>query len=198
MRRKVWLSTIDRTQNGPSYNSSAAMYPENSARTLSRYPSVTCCSAFFSPGLNPVLDGSERDEHAVVSPEMPTGRTIRQTILHDQPHCQRDDAMCVMTLGERQLGRIRVKVALTFAAIVLRVSETNVPRASADQIPHVVQRPFETPFAITATLAFRARPVRKVAAACRDFRLGQLFNMGNSLGSIRHVLSRSSHGHPPW
>ena len=30
------LSTIDRTQNGPSYNSSAAMYPEKSARAQSR------------------------------------------------------------------------------------------------------------------------------------------------------------------
>ena len=183
-------------QNGPSYNSSAAIYPEKSARTPSRYFPVTCCSAFFSPGLHPVLDSGEGDEHAVVSPEMPTGSTVRQTVLHDQPHCQRDDAMRVVTLGECQLGRVCVEVALTFAAIVLRVSETNVPRASADQIPHVVQRPLESPFAIATVLALRTRPARKVPAAYRDFRLGQVFNTGNSLGSIRQVLSRSSHGHP--
>jgi len=47
MRRKVRLSTIERTQNGPSYNSSAAMYPEKSARTASRYSPVIRCSAFF-------------------------------------------------------------------------------------------------------------------------------------------------------
>jgi len=29
-------NTIDNTQNGPSYNSSAAMYPEKSARPQSR------------------------------------------------------------------------------------------------------------------------------------------------------------------
>src|SRR3990172_1481201 len=103
MRLEVRLSTIDGTQNGPSYNSSAAMYPENSASTASTYWPATCCSAFFPPGLHPVLDGGVRDKHAVVSPQVPTGGAVRQAVLHHQPHCQRDDAMGVVTPGQRQV-----------------------------------------------------------------------------------------------
>ena len=71
------LSTIDRMQNGPSYNSSAAMYPEKSFNAQSRCSVSSRRVAFFPPGLDPVLDRGVGDEHAVIAPEAPTGGAVR-------------------------------------------------------------------------------------------------------------------------
>ena len=71
MRLNVWLSATDRMQNGPSYSSSAAMYPEKFAKAQSKYSPVTSAAALFSPRLHPVLNRGEGDEHAVVTPQVP-------------------------------------------------------------------------------------------------------------------------------
>src|SRR3954449_3235223 len=83
-RLKVRLSTIERMQNGPSYSSSAAMYPEKSDRAQSRYSGSIRRAAFFPPGLDPVLDRGVGDEDAVLTPEGPAGGAIRQGGPDDQ------------------------------------------------------------------------------------------------------------------
>src|SRR6478672_1286423 len=105
-RLKVRLSTIERMQNGPSYNSSAAMYPEKSERAQSRYSGSIRRAAFFPPGLDPVLDRGVGDEDAVLTPEGPAGRAIRQAVLDDQADGGVDDAAGVVAAGAGQVGHV--------------------------------------------------------------------------------------------
>lgn len=55
--------------------------------------------AFFSPGLDPVLNRGIGDEDAMVSSEMPTGGTAGPTVLNHDPHCQGDDMVRVVAAG---------------------------------------------------------------------------------------------------
>ena len=104
------LSTMDRTQNGPSYNSSAAMYPEKPSRAQSRESVPMRSAAFFPPGLHPVLDGGERDKDAMIAPEVPACSLIGQAVLDNQSHRQGDDAMRVVGLGHGVVGHVGVEV----------------------------------------------------------------------------------------
>src|SRR4051812_10998552 len=105
-RLKVRSSTIERMQNGPSYSSSAAMYPEKSDRAQSRWSGSTRRAAFFPPGLDPVLDRGVGDEDAVLAPEGPTGGAIRQTVLDDQADRGVEDASGVVAAGLGQVGHV--------------------------------------------------------------------------------------------
>src|SRR3972149_9773919 len=108
------------------------MYPENLASTASRYAPTTCCSAFFPPTFDPVLDGGKRNKDPVIPPEMPTGRTVRQVVLDHQPHGPCDDAVGVVALGRSQLARVRTKVTFTSTAIMLGGGEMKLPRSVRD------------------------------------------------------------------
>src|SRR3989337_2056710 len=110
------------------------MYPENSASTASRYSATTCCSAFCPPTFDPVLNGGKRDKHAVISPQVPTGRPVRQAVFDHQPHRPRDDTVGVMALGRSQVQQVRTEVTLTLATVMLRVGEMDVARSLRDQI----------------------------------------------------------------
>src|SRR5262249_8421533 len=68
----------------------------------------TC--AFFSPSLDPVLDGGKGHEHAVVAPQVPTRRTVGQTVLDDQPHRPIDHPVGIRTARWGQLGQVGAKV----------------------------------------------------------------------------------------
>jgi hypothetical protein len=57
--------------------------------------------AFFPPSLDPVLDRREGDKDAVVSPEVPTRRTIGQTVLDHQPYRQINHTVGVLTAEGR-------------------------------------------------------------------------------------------------
>jgi hypothetical protein len=49
----------------------------------------------FSPNLHPVLTRGTGDEDAVSAPQVPTRRTVGQTVLAHPPHCQLEHAMHV-------------------------------------------------------------------------------------------------------
>ena len=71
----------------------------------------------FSPRvLHPVLDGGVGDEDAMISPQVPTGRPIRQTVLRDEAHGQLLDATGVEALGECEVGQVGGEVAATGSA----------------------------------------------------------------------------------
>jgi len=55
--------------------------------------------AFFSPGLNPVLNRGKGDEDAMVSPQVPTRRAVGQAVLDHESHRQIEHAVRVVTAG---------------------------------------------------------------------------------------------------
>jgi hypothetical protein len=53
--------------------------------------------AFFSPSLDPVLNGRKGDKNAVVAPEVPARRAVRQTVLDHKPYRQINHAVGILT-----------------------------------------------------------------------------------------------------
>src|SRR5215831_3241381 len=106
-------------QKGPSYSSSAATYPEKSAKAQSRKSVSMRACAFFPPSLDPVLNSRKGHKDAMVAPQVPTRWAVGQAIFDDQSHRQIDHPMSVLTPRRRQIRQVRIEVLLTFRTVVL-------------------------------------------------------------------------------
>jgi hypothetical protein len=151
-------------------------------------------AAFFPPGLDPVLDRGPGDEDAVIAPEAPTGRLIREAVLDDEADRRGDDAFGVMTAGRGQVGAVGVEVPAALRAEVLGVGQDQVAGPPGDEIPEVVEGALEDPVAVGAVAAAGARTPPIVAAASAEFGLGQVLDAGKALGRVGEVFSGSWHG----
>src|SRR6266700_3505919 len=144
-------------QKGPSYSSSAATYPEKSAKAQSRKSVSMRAWAFFSPSLDPVLDRGKRDKDAVVSPEVPTRGPVGQAVLDHQPYRQINHAVGVLTAGGREIGEVRVKVLARLSTVGLRIGDNKITRTPQVEIPEVVERPIELFIPVSLVTAPRTR-----------------------------------------
>jgi len=75
-------------------------------------------SAFFPPGLNPVLNRGPGNKHPVIAPEVPTGGLIGQSVFDHQTNGQRDDAVRVMGTWQGQVRHVGVKVFVALGAMM--------------------------------------------------------------------------------
>src|SRR5262244_2135234 len=121
-------------QKGPSYSSSAATYPEKSAKAQSRkFGSMRAC-AFFPPSLDPVLDRGTRDKDAVVAPEVPARGPVGQAVFDHQPYRQINHAVGVLTARWRQIREVGAKVFATLRTGVLRIRDHEITRTPQVEI----------------------------------------------------------------
>ena len=97
--------------------------------------------ALFSPRLAPVLARGTRDQDAVVSPQGPTRRAIRQAVLDHEPSRQGHHTGGGLTAGGRQSGAVRVNVRAALRPGVLRLRDHEIPRTPHVEMPQVVSRP---------------------------------------------------------
>jgi hypothetical protein len=139
------------------------------------------------------LDGGEGDENSVITPQVPAGRLIGQAILHDQAHGQRNDTMGVMGFGQSIVGHVGVEVFATGGAVMLGVGDMNIPRPPQYEIPNIMQHPLPCSIPIARSAAPGTRPMVEVATSGNDFRLGQIFRLGDTLHGVRKVLSGTEH-----
>jgi hypothetical protein len=144
---------MDRMQKGPSYNSSAAMYPENPESAHRRYSLLICGTLFFPSGLDPVLDRGEGDKDAVVPPYMPGGLAIRKTIIDDKPYGRIEHAACVTRTGDRQVGHVGVEVDPAMLATVLGVRNQDIPGSPGMHVAQVMQEAFAAAVAVATPAA---------------------------------------------
>ncbi len=91
--------------------------------------------AFFSRGLDPVLDGGRRDEDAVIAPEMPGGGAIGQAVFDHQSDGQGDDAASVVTARRGQVGHVGTEEDFAGGAIMLGVNYVENARPSRRRQP---------------------------------------------------------------
>src|SRR5258708_24261273 len=152
-----------RTQNGPSYSSSIAMYTENLANASSRYSCSTCVRLFFPRRLDPVLDRCKRDEDAMVAPEVPGGSAVRQAILHHASHGSRHNAVGVMTIGHGQIQHVGVEVMVAVPEIVLGIGHVQIARTPANGVAEFVQRALASAQTRGATVTQRTTLTRIIA-----------------------------------
>ena len=151
-------------------------------------------SAFFPPGLDPVLNRGERDEDAMVSPKAPTGHAIRQTVLHDQSHGQVDHAVRVVTARRSQCPHVRVEVLPAVGAKVNRIGELNVVWPTRENVAQIMKRSMRGPISITTASTARAGTTTMITTALNDLRFWKIFGGCDAFGSIWNVPTWSRHG----
>jgi hypothetical protein len=171
-------------QNGPSYNSSAAMEPEKSASAQSRCSVSIRRAAFFPPGLDPVRDRGVGDEDAMIPPEAPAGGLIRQAVLDDEADGRGDDALGVVAAGSGQVGAVGVEVLAALRAEVLGVGQDEVAGPPGDKVAEVVEGALEDAIAVGAVTATGTGPSSEVAAAPAGLGFWQILDAGDALGGI--------------
>lgn len=134
-------AAVQDPQNGPSYNSSAAMYPEKSANAQSREPDSMTASA-FSHGLNPGLRRDPGNKHPVISPEVLTGGLVGEAISDHQPDRHTKHAVGIVGVGQAHVRDIGTEVNIVFRAMMDGVCKMDVVRAARDQVLQVVNTRF--------------------------------------------------------
>jgi hypothetical protein len=151
---------------------------------------------FFSRSLNPVLDSGERNEDTVVTPEVPTGVAVRQAVLGHNSDGELLDAVGVMRFGQSQIGEIGGKTTATMEAAMAGESDNQVDGLANSGIAKVMQDTRTDSIAAGAARTARAGAGGPVATAAFQTRPGQVFDQGDALGHIRHILSWTNHRLP--
>ena len=75
----------------------------------------------------------------MVTPQVPTGRLVRQAVLHDEADRHGHNPMGIVSLGRGQVGHVGVEILAALAALVLRVGEMDFARPTVDQVAEVMQ-----------------------------------------------------------
>src|SRR5215470_2877206 len=166
-------------QKGPSYSSSAATYPEKSAKAQSRNSGSMRDCAFFPPRLDPVLDRGKGHEHAVVAPEVPTRRAVGHTVFDHEADRQIDHPVGILTARWGQIREVGAKILATLRTVMLGIGHQQIPRIPQVEIPQVVQRPLVLLVAIGLVPTTRTRLPEVVATVGDDLGLGQVCGCGD-------------------
>jgi hypothetical protein len=149
--------------------------------------------AAFFPGLDPVLNGGERDEHAVITPQMPTRRLVGQAVRDDESHGQGNDAVGEMGLGQGVVRRIRVEESVALGAAVLRVAEFEIAGFPRHEVARIVETTSAGAISKTRFAAPGAREMRVVAAASNDLGFEQIYGACDPLGGVWRILAGAEH-----
>src|SRR5215216_1263986 len=174
-------------QKGPSYSSSAATYPEKSAKAQSRNSVSMRDCAFFPPSLDPVLDRGKRNENPVVSPQVPTCRAVGQTVFDHDADCQIDHSVGILTARWGQVREVGAKVLTTLRTVMLGIGHQQIPRTPHIEIPQIMQCPIRLLVPIGRVTTTWARLPDVVATVGDDLGLWQgcgCCDPGAGVGSI--------------
>jgi len=157
-----------------------------------------CPCAFFSPSLDPVLEGRKRHKHAVITPEMPARGAVGHAIFDHKTHRHVYDTMGVMTAGGSHIGEVIVEILLTSRTVVRGVRHQQVHRVTGGEIAEVVQRPLSGFVARGELVASWAGRVRLVTAVRHTLRCWEVLDGDNPRGGVWHVYTRSEHTGLSW
>jgi hypothetical protein len=149
--------------------------------------------SFFPRRLDPVLDGGVGGEDFVVTPKVPGSGPVRQAVLDDQADSPLLHAAGVQALGQGQVGQIHGETAATAEATMPRETNNHIDGLLGPSVAEVMQGPSGHGVTTGATAAARAAPRRVVAAAPLDPWVREIFNAGDPLRGIRHILAWPVH-----
>src|SRR2546428_2566894 len=194
MRLSQRLSTAASIQQGPSESSSAATYPEKSAKAQSRKSVSMRAWAFFSPSLTPILDRGTGDKHPVVSPQVPAGGTGGHAIFDHQSHRQIHHAVGGLTARWRQIRQGSIAVLTTFRTVMLRIRDHEITRTPHVEMPSVVQCPLGLRVPRGRVTTAWTRLPRGVATRGDDLWRWQVCHRRHPFGGIGSIGTRTTHG----
>src|SRR5215510_1583109 len=150
--------------------------------------------AFFSPSLDPVLDGRKRDKDAVVAPEMPTRGPVGQAVFDHQPHRQINHAVGVLTAGWCEIGEVRIEVLATLGAVMLRIGDHEISRTPQVEITQVVDGSMRLLVPIGHMPTTRTHVPLVITAVGNNLWLGQVGSGSNAFAGIGSIRTRTEHG----
>ena len=140
------------------------------------------------------MNRGKGDKDAVVAPQMPTGGAIGQPVFHHEAHRELDHPPGIMTAGPGQIGQVDIEIPAAVGAIVRRVGDHQINRATGSQIAHVVQGPLSEFVAISQLSASQAGAVVIVGVVGQYSRRRKIVEINDALGGIRDVFAGSEHG----
>jgi hypothetical protein len=160
---------------------------------LSRYSSVMCSSAFFPPRLYPVLNRGERDKDTMVTPQVPTGGPIGQTIFDPQADGGVHHAKSVMGVGQGQIQHIGVEIVSTGSTVMLRVGYIQLSRPPGHRVAQIVEQPMGCSKPMRPLSAPGTGASSVVPGPPDDLGWGKILDTPDALGGIGHIVSRAIH-----
>ncbi len=163
----------------------------------SAYAVATCRSAFFPPGLHPVLNRGQRDEHPVIPPKMPGSRALRQAILHDPSQRPGNHPARVVSLRQRRVVPVGREVNVAASAVVLGTSYPPIQGAVDLQVARIVQDTRDHPITIGRSPAGRTRSAFVVAGLLDDLGPGQIFDPRDAFAHVGQILAGTFPGDSP-
>src|SRR5215813_4293060 len=150
--------------------------------------------AFFSPSLDPVLDGRKGHKDTVVTPEVPTRGPVGQAVFDHESHGDVYHAVGVLTAGWREIREVGVKVLATLRTVVLRIADDEIAWTPEVEIAQVVQRPLKLLVPIGGVTAAWTWVPLVVATIGDDLWRWQVGNRSKPFGGIGSIHPRTKHG----
>src|SRR4029453_5228353 len=149
--------------------------------------------AFFSPSLDPVLDRGKGHEHAVVTPQVPTGRAVGKAVLDHDAARQLDHPGGILTARRGQTREVGAKVLATLRTVMLGIGHQQIPRTPHIEIPQIMQCPMSLLVPIGRVTTTRARLPDVVATVGDDLGLWQVCGGGDPGAWVGSVLPWTKH-----
>jgi hypothetical protein len=150
--------------------------------------------AFFSPSLDPILDGGKGDKHSVGPPQMPAGGTVGQAIFDHQSYRQIHHAVGVVTARWCQIGQVRIEILATLGAVMLRISDHEITRTPQVEIAQVVEGSMSLLVSIGHMTTTRTHVPLVITAVGNNLWLGQVGSGSNAFAGIGSIHTRTEHG----
>jgi hypothetical protein len=148
---------------------------------------------FFPGGLDPVLNRGPGDEDPVVAPQVPTGRSIRQSVFDDHAYGRLLHAMGIVALRQRQVGHVGVEGASAAGAPVFGVGNHDVDRAAGAGVAEIMEGPGSHVTARRRVSAARTGATPRVTAAAFEMRGRQVLHPRDPFGGIRDIVAWPIH-----
>src|SRR5215510_2512870 len=97
--------------------------------------------AFFSPSLDPILDGGKGHKDPVVAPQVPTRWAVGQTVFDHEADRQIDYPVGILTARRGQIREVGAQVLATLRTGMLGRGHQQIPRTPQIEMPHIMQCP---------------------------------------------------------
>ena len=123
----------------------------------------------------------------MISPQVPGSGSVRQAILDDQTHRQRDDALGIMAARRGEVVHRGAEGHPAAVAAVSGINDVQVARAVVEQVAHIVQDAVAKVVAVATPAATRAEPAAVVSRAENDQRLGEVFDAEDALCAVGEI-----------
>src|ERR1700722_6770263 len=144
---------------------------------------------FFPGGLDPVLNRGSGDEDPMVAPQVPTCRSIRQSIFDDHAYGRLLHTLGIMTPRKCQVGHVSVEGASAAGATVFGVGDHDVDRAAGTSVTQIMEGPGGHVTARRRASAAWTRATPSAPATMLDLRWRQVLHPRDPFGHIRHIVA---------